>query len=122
MAAEPPVLPGRDEARRWAEEELAKPEYRAAAPGWLDRAWADIMDWLRSLDGGSTWTRPDASPDTATFPFCSQSQGGVVQAPIAFGGGGLLYMALTGSGNEEAARTGGGALGTTAGKGSELVA
>ncbi|MCO4235844.1 DUF4129 domain-containing protein [Pseudarthrobacter raffinosi] len=53
MAAEPPVLPGRDEARRWAEEELAKPEYRDAAPGWLDTVWADILDWLRSLDGGS---------------------------------------------------------------------
>ncbi|MCP8998636.1 DUF4129 domain-containing protein [Pseudarthrobacter sp. RMG13] len=58
MAAEPPVLPGRDEARRWAEEELAKPEYRDAAPGWLDTVWADILDWLRSLDGGS-------GPDTA---------------------------------------------------------
>lgn len=53
MAAEPPVLPGRDEARRWAEEELAKPEYRDAAPGWLDSVWADILDWLRFLDGGS---------------------------------------------------------------------
>lgn len=53
MATEPPVLPGRDEARRWAEEELAKPEYRDAAPGWLDSVWADILDWLRSLDGGS---------------------------------------------------------------------
>ena len=53
MTAEPPVLPGRDEARRWAEEELAKPEYRDAAPGWLDSVWAEILDWLRSLDGGS---------------------------------------------------------------------
>lgn len=53
MAAEPPVLPGRDEARGWAGEELAKPEYRDAAPGWLDSVWADILDWLRSLDGGS---------------------------------------------------------------------
>ncbi|MET3174542.1 UNVERIFIED_ORG: hypothetical protein ABIB52_002393 [Arthrobacter sp. UYCu721] len=53
MAAEPPVLPGRDDARRWAEEELAKPEYRDAAPSWLDSVWADILDWLRSLDGGS---------------------------------------------------------------------
>lgn len=53
MTAEPPVLPGRDQARRWAEEELAKPEYRDAAPGWLDSVWAEILDWLRSLDGGS---------------------------------------------------------------------
>ncbi|HAG60661.1 MAG TPA: DUF4129 domain-containing protein [Arthrobacter bacterium] len=52
MAAEPPVLPGSEEARRWAQEELAKAEYRDAAPGWLDSVWADILDWLRSLDGG----------------------------------------------------------------------
>ena len=62
---------------------------------------------VRSVDGGSTWTRPDASPATASFPFCSQSQGGVIQAPVAFGGGGMIYMALNGWGPEEAARTGG---------------
>ena len=62
MAAEPPVLPGRDEARRWAEEELAKPEYRDAAPGWLDSVWADILDWLRSLDSGSGPDSTGAAP------------------------------------------------------------
>jgi hypothetical protein len=51
MAAEPPVLPGSDEARRWAVEELSKSEYREAAPGWLDGLWQNLMDWLRSLDG-----------------------------------------------------------------------
>ncbi|MDQ2826144.1 MAG: exo-alpha-sialidase [Actinomycetota bacterium] len=65
---------------------------------------------VRSVDGGQTWVRPDASPDTADFPFCSQSQGGVIQAPVAFGGGGMLYMALNGWGAEEAARTGGAVL------------
>ena len=73
--------------------------------------WADLRTRrcgiIRSLDGGVTWVRPDASPDTATFPFCSQSQGGVVQAPVAFGGGGMIYMALNGWGTEEAARAGG---------------
>jgi hypothetical protein len=58
MATEPPVLPGSDEARRWAAEELAKAEYRDAAPGWLDSLWKSILDWLRSLDGGQG---PDAS-------------------------------------------------------------
>ncbi len=62
MAAEPPVLPGRDEARRWAEEELAKPEYRDAAPGWLDSVWADLLDWLRSLDSGSGPDSTGAAP------------------------------------------------------------
>jgi len=62
---------------------------------------------VRSVDGGRTWVRPDAGPGTPTYPFCSQSQGGVIQAPVAFGGGGMLYMGLGGWGEEEAARTGG---------------
>ncbi|WP_426225462.1 DUF4129 domain-containing protein [Pseudarthrobacter sp. DSP2-3-2b1] len=62
MAAEPPVAPGRDEARRWAEEELAKPEYRDADPGWLAGVWEAIMDWLRAVDG------PGAD-GTATAPW-----------------------------------------------------
>ncbi|MGO4234878.1 DUF4129 domain-containing protein [Pseudarthrobacter sp. YAF2] len=51
MAAEPPVLPGAEEARRWAAEELAKPEYREAAPSLLDTLWRNFLDWLQSLDG-----------------------------------------------------------------------
>lgn len=62
MAAEPPVLPAAEEARRWAAEELAKPEYREAAPGWLEELWKDFVDWLQSLDGsaadGSTVPSP----------------------------------------------------------------
>jgi hypothetical protein len=53
MSAEPPVLPDADEARRWAVEELAKPEYRSAEPGWLDGLWRGFLDWLASLDGPS---------------------------------------------------------------------
>ena len=53
MAAEPPVLPDPVEARRWAVEELAKPEYRDAAPSWLDTLWRNFLDWLQSLDGSS---------------------------------------------------------------------
>lgn len=62
MAAEPPVVPGRDEARRWAEEELARPEYREAAPGWLEDLWEGLLDWLRSLDGGFGLEGPGAAP------------------------------------------------------------
>lgn len=53
MAAEPPVLPAAGEARRWAAEELAKPEYREAAPGWLEALWKDFVDWLQSLDSSA---------------------------------------------------------------------
>jgi hypothetical protein len=62
---------------------------------------------VRSTDGGRRWVRPDGGPGTPSFPFCSQSQGGVIQAPVAFGGDGMLYMGLGGWGDEEAARTGG---------------
>lgn len=62
MAAEPPVLPGADEARRWAEEELAKPEYRDAEPGWVEDLWNSILEWLRSLDGGP-------GPDSTAAPW-----------------------------------------------------
>jgi hypothetical protein len=60
MAAEPPVLPGSDEARRWAVEELSKSEYREAAPGWLDGLWQNLLDWLRSLDGSGMDATPAA--------------------------------------------------------------
>jgi hypothetical protein len=51
MSAEPPVLPDADEARRWAAEELAKPEYQSAGPGWVDELWRGFLDWLASLEG-----------------------------------------------------------------------
>lgn len=62
MSADPPVLPGADEARRWASEELSKPEYRRAAPGWLDELWQNLADWLRSLDGSPA---ADSAPAAA---------------------------------------------------------
>ena len=62
---------------------------------------------VRSVDGGRTWVRPEGAPGPATYPFCSQSQGGVIQAPVAFGGDGMLYMGLGGWGEEDGARTGG---------------
>jgi hypothetical protein len=62
MAAEPPVLPGAEEARRWAAEELSQAEYRDAAPGWLETLWEDFVEWFSSLDGsaeaGSTVPSP----------------------------------------------------------------
>ncbi len=65
---------------------------------------------VRSVDGGKTWIRPEGSPGTSAYPFCSQSQGGVIQSHVAFGGDGMLYMALGGWGEEEASRTGGAIL------------
>jgi hypothetical protein len=62
MAAEPPVLPDAAEAQRWAAEELAKPEYRDAAPSWLDTLWRNFLDWLQSLDGSPGDAAPVPSP------------------------------------------------------------
>lgn len=53
MSAEPPVVPEAGEARRWAAEELARSEYREAAPSWLQALWNDFVDWLSSLDGSA---------------------------------------------------------------------
>lgn len=65
MAAEPPVRPGAGEARRWAEEELAKREYRDAAPSWLGTLWRNFLDWLQSLDGSQGDAAPVPSPAIA---------------------------------------------------------
>lgn len=54
LQPEPPVLPDREEARRWAAEELAKAPYRDADPSWLDKALAEFGRWLRSLSGDGT--------------------------------------------------------------------
>lgn len=62
MAAEPPVIPGAGEARRWAAEELSKQEYRDAAPSWLDSLWRNFLDWLQSLDGSPGDAAPVPSP------------------------------------------------------------
>jgi hypothetical protein len=62
MSTEPPVLPGADQARRWASEELSKPEYRRAAPGWLEEMWRNLADWLRSLDGSAAADGSPAAP------------------------------------------------------------
>lgn len=62
LSTEPPVLPGAEEARRWAAEELAKAEYRDAAPSWLQTLWEDLLRWLSSLDGSAQSAGPVPSP------------------------------------------------------------
>lgn len=54
LSLEPPVTPDREEARRWAIEELSKPQYPDATPGWLEQLWRDFLDWLSSLEGDGT--------------------------------------------------------------------
>ncbi|MEK0157168.1 DUF4129 domain-containing protein [Arthrobacter oryzae] len=47
-----PVDPDRQEARRWAAEELAKPVYQDAQPDWLTDLWRQFSEWLGSLGSG----------------------------------------------------------------------
>ncbi|MDR6637886.1 DUF4129 domain-containing protein [Paenarthrobacter nitroguajacolicus] len=63
-ALEPPVVPDRDEARRWAAEELAKTQYPDARPGWVDQMWRDFLDWLSSFDGELSGPGPDLAVPT----------------------------------------------------------
>jgi hypothetical protein len=46
------VDPDRQEARKWAVDELAKPVYREAQPDWLTDLWRQFTEWLRSLSTG----------------------------------------------------------------------
>jgi len=59
LTADVPLVPDPDEARRWAEEELARPEYAAAEPTPLDRVAQAIGDFLAGLfrggDGLAGW-------------------------------------------------------------------
>lgn len=55
LAAADVFVPDGDEARRRAQEELAKPEYQAAKPNWFDQLAADVADWFFGLfDGDGT--------------------------------------------------------------------
>jgi len=65
---------------------------------------------LRSVDGGNSWTSLESSPALASYPFCSQGQGGVIQAPVAFGRNGTLYMALGGWDDQDGTRGAGAVL------------
>ena len=65
---------------------------------------------MRSTDGGGTWNLLESSPAMPSYPFCSQGQGGVIQAPVAFGRNGTLYMALGGWDDQDGARAAGAIL------------
>ena len=62
---------------------------------------------MRSVDGGASWAMLEASPALPSYPFCSQSQGGVIQTPMAFGRNGMLYMASGGWDDQDGARASG---------------
>ena len=54
LAADVPVDPGADEARRWLLDELTDPRYEAAKPTWFDQLSSAFLDWLISLADGDS--------------------------------------------------------------------
>ena len=66
---------------------------------------------LRSADGGATWRRLEASPSPGSYPFCLQTNGSLIQAPIAFGRNSTAYLALVGwDAQDQGPRRGGAVL------------
>jgi len=61
LPLEPPVTPDGDQARQWAEQELADPVYHAAEPTPFDRFARGVGDFLQSLLSG------DVSPALAPW-------------------------------------------------------
>ncbi|MCA1683904.1 MAG: glycoside hydrolase [Actinobacteria bacterium] len=63
---------------------------------------------LRSTDGGQSWNMLEASPALASYPFCGHGQGGIIQAAMAFGRNGTVYLAMNAWDDQDGARRGGG--------------
>ena len=94
---------------------LYSPPTFAVDPGNSLRVLAAVADHrsrrchiMRSTDGGQSWNMLEASPALASYPFCSHGQGGVIQAPIAFGRNGTVYLAMNAWDDQDGARRGGG--------------
>jgi hypothetical protein len=51
---------------------------------------------VRTVDGGRTWSIPDASPSPASYPSCNSNPRGSYQGLLSFGRDGALYYALDG--------------------------
>lgn len=51
---------------------------------------------VRTVDGGRTWTIPEASPSPASYPSCNSNPRGSFQGLLDFGRDGALYYALDG--------------------------
>ena len=76
-----PVTPDSGDARDWISRELAKPEYRAAAPNWFDRLVSGFWDWLRGLLGGATGAPPSVAWGLVFLVLIA----GLVAAYLVFG-------------------------------------
>jgi hypothetical protein len=90
---------------------LYSPPEFAVDPDNSERILAAVADHrsrrchvMRSTDGGESWNMLEASPALASYPFCSHGQGGVVQARMAFGRNGTVYLAMNAWDDQDGAR------------------
>ena len=60
--------------------------------------------FMRSTDGGTTWTRLEASPSPPSYPFCLMTNSHTFQAKVEWGRDGALYYALDGWDTQDAPR------------------
>ncbi len=60
--------------------------------------------FMRSSDGGTTWTRMEASPAPPSYPFCLMTNSHTFQGKVAWGRDGALYYTLAGWDTHDAPR------------------
>ncbi len=60
--------------------------------------------FMRSSDGGQTWTRLDSSPSPPSYPFCLMTNSHTFQGKVEYGRNGDLYYALSGWDAQDAPR------------------
>jgi len=60
--------------------------------------------FMRSTDGGTTWTRMEASPAPPSYPFCLMTNSHTFQGKVEWGRDGALYYALDGWDTQDAPR------------------
>ena len=60
--------------------------------------------FMRSTDGGTTWTRLESSPSPPSYPFCLMTNSHTFQGKVEWGRDGALYYALDGWDTQDAPR------------------
>lgn len=60
--------------------------------------------FMRSTDGGTTWTRLESAPSPPSYPFCLMTNSHTFQGKVEWGRDGALYYAVDGWDTQDAPR------------------
>ena len=60
--------------------------------------------FMRSTDGGTTWTKLESSPSPPSYPFCLMTNSHTFQGKVEWGRDGALYYGLDGWDTQDAPR------------------